>query len=383
MNQTISLRFSIFFQLLVIFTFTYANKFLYVLFAGVLVYALVKRNSLLTQLTNSERIIWPIYVGLTLFMMVLNFFREPIVAFHFLMANITFLAAIFFTRSPLVYYKASKVSLLAFQIFVIVAILFAGFDNFPVDVPLEKVVPGSSANGITSYLIVLQINYCIISFLLFRRIPYLTILLTISIAMTGYGRGSIISSLAILVVSLLINAARKGGAVFFLTIGSIVGIVLTAAIFFYDEIYFFIAANTKLTAGIQDASRIMVIEQYLAKMDGFTFFFGADYSNTTIEQYLNGNPHNSFIRGHHFFGLPYLLFILVFPIYAILRRRYMIEWVYYSLLVIIFMFRIFSEPIVFPTLLDFYVWAIFLLVARKDVAIIDRQKEQHVPSLIA
>lgn len=364
MKEAIGLNLSVLFHILVILAFTFASKLLYVGFGVLLVYSIATKFRLFRETTNIEKTIWISYFAVTAGMMVVNFFMQPIVAFHFIMTNITFLGAIIFSRNAELYYRSSRISLIAFQVFVICAILVIGFDNYPVDLPLEKLVEGASANGITSYLIVLQVNFCIISFMVRRKVPYLTIILTILIALTAYGRGSILSGLAILVVSIFVQAMHRGGKSLLIVSAVFFAVVALGFTLYYDEIYFLIAANTKLTAGLYDEARMRVLSDYMGKIDAATIFTGASYTNTVIEEYLHGNPHNSLVRAHHVFGLPYLLLVVALPFISVFRRRYLVEWVYFTFMFLIFFFRIFSEPIVFPTILDFYVFSLFLILNR-------------------
>ena len=103
-----------------------------------------------------------------------------------------------------------------------------------------------------------------------------------------------------------------------------------------------------------------MLNAYLHKIDYFESFTGVDYSNTIIEVFYNNNPHNSFIRAHSIFGLPYLGLIffipgLIFIFYKKIKYRF-----YVSGVLLILFFRTYAEPIMFPSLLDFYYFSILL-----------------------
>ena len=71
--------------------------------------------------------------------------------------------------------------------------------------PLGELIPGSSTNGLPSYLIVLQIALSISVFLEKNNLPVLSALATLIVAVFGLGRGSMIVALLIVSFSLFVN----------------------------------------------------------------------------------------------------------------------------------------------------------------------------------
>lgn len=359
-----SLKYSILFHALVIFAFASGQPLAYIPLALMFLYSFAINFKVFSTLSKVEFNVMWIYFFVVFSMGIVNFLNSPIVSFHLALSVICILMALIFTRHPTIYYRASKISLYLFQFIALGYVAFKGLKNFPLDVPFEHMIEGASANGITSYMILLQINLTIVRFLLFRKVTIYTSILTLIVALLGYGRGSIISAFLIIIINLYTFFALKSKVKFITAAFVSIFVVCSVVAYYMDEIFIFLEANTKLSAGIVDVSRSKIIREYWGEINGLTIFTGADYTETSIPLEFNGNPHNSFIRAHHIFGLPYLLFILIFPFYAIFKKKGVLEIFYYFSMLMILFFRVFSEPIIFPTIFDFYFLSMFLLIAK-------------------
>jgi hypothetical protein len=225
------------------------------------------------------------------------------------------------------------------------------------DFPLENILPNSSSNGITSYLIVLQANYCLARFLTRRKPTLITPALTLAVCVVGYGRGSLLAAVGILLVNAvaLLEWRRPLRSAALLCAAAVMG--AWAAADHGEELAAFVDANTKIGAGLSDDHREQQIGEYLDKIDAVTLLTGADYKGTSIETAYNNNPHNSYIRAHHIFGLPYLLLMLGFPLLFAPWRLPLGAVLYCGSLIGIVLLRAFTEPILFPTLLDLFYFA--------------------------
>jgi hypothetical protein len=359
-----SLRFSVFLHALVIAAFVTASPYIYIILGGVIGYALIRNTSIFYNLNGEEILVAIIYLATILFGVVVNFFEAPIVAYHLFMITLTLLTAVIFTRNPTIYYYSSKICLITFQIILLLFAVFKGFANFPAEVPFENMIEGASANGVTSYMVLLQLNFLLVRFFLFRKVTFITASITLIVALIGYGRGSIVSAFLILLVCVFVHYSLKNKVKFISYMLASIFFVILVISYYFDEIMLFLNVNTKLGAGIVDIERAQIISEYLGKINWHTFFTGADYTNTSVITEFNGNPHNSFIRAHHIFGFPYLLFVILFPFYSIFKRKGVLEIFFYTSVLLILFFRAFSEPIIFPTLFDFYFFSMFLLIIR-------------------
>lgn len=377
--MTKSLKVTIISQLLLLFTFAYAKPYMYLLLSIVMCYIIVNSISVIKRTINSFSIIILI-LAVTIFpLAVLNTLQNFSTIAYFFILVFTFLLSIIHTENTRIYNTASRIVLISLQCIVLIASFIKGFSNFPHTIPLENMIEGSSANGITSNIILLQINFSISNYLLNKKATLFTPFVTLLIALFGYGRGSIISATLIIVFCTSIHFYMKKGLAFAAYLAGTVICLFIIISTFSNEIVFFIESKTKLSAGLVDQHRSLIIQDYLSKIDFTTLISGADYSNTSIEKYYNSNPHNSFIRAHHLFGIFFLLMILIMPLYLVLRTKLFIDQLFIGGLLLILYFRAFSEPIIFTTLLDFYIISIFVLIYKHS----EIDKDNHHSSTIA
>jgi hypothetical protein len=239
-----------------------------------------------------------------------------------------------------------------------------GLANFP----LQDIIPDSSANGVTSYLVLIQANYCIVSFARYRRTCLPTALATLVICIIGFGRGSILSAAAIVALGAAAQVwsggrARALAVAVLLLLGS-----LYVAVRYGEEIATFVNSSTKIGSGLFDVHRYGMISEYLSKVDAATVWTGASYTGTSIVSEYNGNPHNSFIRAHYIFGLPYLLLVILMPIYLMNRAHPPLVKLYAGMLWMVVLFRSFTEPVLFPTLFDFFYFAVCFTISQRPAA---------------
>lgn len=232
--------------------------------------------------------------------------------------------------------------------------------------PMGEIFPGSSTNGLPSYLIVLQGALSLSVFLGKNRLPIMSSLATLIVALFGLGRGSIIVAFLILVFSVFVNflVGRKGPAFYKRVI--LLCIMLSACLmiveFFYIKVVLReLIVNSKFGAGILDKYRGYMVADYLGKLDFWSFLFGTDYSGTSIASDYGGNPHNSYIRLHSFYGLWGLLLALLSPMFVLAAHKNLTHKLVVFCMLIFVLIRAISEPILFPTLLDFFYFLCFFI----------------------
>jgi hypothetical protein len=232
--------------------------------------------------------------------------------------------------------------------------------------PFGMVIEGSSNNGIPSYLIIIQIALSLANFLVYRRLPLISAITTGAVAFVGNGRGSLVVAALIIISSLIFNfmiisrGSRVKRAIYILSI-IVVFIYLTSDA---EELWDSLFVYTKLSVGLEDENRIEIIDDYMAKIDVYSLFFGADYSGTVIESSLNGNPHIAYIRTHSFYGLPLTLIAMFSPAIVFFSRKKIVEKIVFFSFVSMATLRATSEPVLFPTLLDFFYFLNFFMFFR-------------------
>ncbi len=326
---------------------------LVVLYIGVAFVLVLLRIDTFASASRAERLLMALFVVTMVVTLPISALRHPSALGHFVFILLSLGAAFVMTRDRAQFLAASRVSLLAVQAAVFAYLMVRGFNDFP----LENMIGEQSSNGITSYMIILQANYSAFNFLVRRRASTLTSLLTLTVCIVGYGRGSILASACIVLINLLsylswrsVPAALGRGLAALLAVGAV-------GYFFSADITLFLEANTKLGSGLFDAARERIMIDYLSKIDPVTFITGAEYDGTSIQTEFRDNPHNSYIRAHHIFGLPYLLVLALFPLALMWARQAWSVKLYCAAMLIAVLFRASTEPVLFPTLFDFYFFA--------------------------
>lgn len=234
--------------------------------------------------------------------------------------------------------------------------------------PLGAIFPGSSTNGLPSYLIVVQIAFSIAHFLKNGRLPLLSAIATFAVAVFGLGRGSMIVAALILIFGIMINVMtsenKSDRKVFFTTVCLF---SLPISLYFYANFDDLMASvellieGSKFSSGVLDEHRGRIIDDYLNKIDAWSLIFGAAYDGTSIVLNYGGNPHNSFIRVHSFYGLAGLLFVASSLLLIMASNRHRIHKRVTLVLVVLALIRATSEPIFFPSTLDFFYFLYFFL----------------------
>jgi hypothetical protein len=225
--------------------------------------------------------------------------------------------------------------------------------------PLEGLIEGTSTNGIPSYLIVLFIAYSISALRAVGHLPIFAAFSNLIISVIGLGRGSIIVAAILLIFVLSFEFyLSKIKTLYKFIIFTLITISATAYIMSnwsqLSTLVSDIILGSKFVDGVFDESRGQIISEYFAKIDILHFFLGADFLGTSIVEKFDGNPHNSYIRVHAFYGLWGLVLIFLPLLIIFIKKvnrpfKFAVFFLIFSALV-----RAISEPIFFPSLLDFF-----------------------------
>ena len=280
--------------------------------------------------------------------------------FYFLSTVAAFFAAMAATRKP------PEVLLAAFHWMywaAVAAIAWVLYTYWGYPEPFGMVIEGSSTNGIPAYLIVLQVSLSLATYLVHGRLPVLSTLFTFAVAFFGNGRGSLVVAAIIITATLTLNVIVAGRDKPQWRLAFLLGLVLVAfgMVIWGEELLELVTTYTKLSVGLVDTNRLEIWDHYTRKIDGFTFLFGADYAGTVIEYEYRGNPHIAYIRTHSFFGLPLTLLALVSPAFVLLARKALGAKLVFFVFIGVAALRASSEPVFFPTLLDFFYFSWFLM----------------------
>ncbi|MDO9069186.1 MAG: hypothetical protein Q7W05_12100, partial [Deltaproteobacteria bacterium] len=147
----------------------------------------------LGNMTGNVRMFSVILITLLTVMLPVSAARNETALAHYAVVLVSLGVAYVITRDPAMYLFASRWSLIVVHLTILGYLYFAGLDNFP----LENMLPDSSSNGVTSYLVLLQANYSIVNFVLRRKTGIAGAFITFGICVIGYGRGSILAAVSI------------------------------------------------------------------------------------------------------------------------------------------------------------------------------------------
>ncbi len=321
------------------------------------------RHHILRARLTINRLIVLIILGSMSLGFPFGLFKTAAAFFHYGIGALSILCAFVLSRFPHELSRGVSVSLYFAQ----AATLFFLFTTDAAILPLDHMYEAGSSNGITSVLVVLQATYAGLCFVTRRGLPIVSSLVTVFICIAGFSRGSILLSVVVFFIVLIGYILSIKSPKYRLTI---VGLATLSAVclFYlnYDTFLSFVELETKFAQGFEDLHRDQIHKDYLGKIDAYTFFTGADFSNTSIQNEYNNNPHSSLIRAHHLFGILYLGSVVFCVLLVLLSKRRGVRFLFIGLLIFIVFLRGLSEPLLFPTPMDFL---FFLLLFSKNASL--------------
>ena len=337
------------------------------LFGGVLcaVYAASNRKSF--RVKWSELFV-VLIVALICGFSVLSFNHGLSPIFYLFSTFAIFYAAMHFNSSSIKELSLSLRIVFWLAIFAIGWVLLKYWD-FPE--PFGEIIPGSSTNGIPSYLIILQIALSLAVFLERKRLPITSPIFTLAVAVFGLGRGSIVVACIILTSSIVINFSlnqmtrtTRLAIMLLMALAVLIVLFVFGSYFDYGLINDNLVGQTKFSEGLLDPYRAEIFDEYLSKLDYFSLLFGADYSGTVIATQYDGNPHISYVRTHAYYGFFGLLFVVFSPMLILLSNKKLLYKFVFLSFILFALIRALSEPLLFPTLLDFFYFSYFFMFFR-------------------
>lgn len=179
------------------------------------------------------------------------------------------------------------------------------------------------------------------------------------VCVMAVGRSGIICSLLLLFFYLLykINNVKR-----LLLMIVVIGVLGTFFANNIADIYYEAFAKTRfVTEGMESEERELLVNTYLSNMNVKTFMFGYDYTNNPLFNFYDNNAHNSFIRLHHFMGLGFFFFIIIFFQSGI---RLCLKHVFFASVFFVLLVRGTVDCIFFFERYDFILYT-FCLIANK------------------
>lgn len=197
-------------------------------------------------------------------------------------------------------------------IFLNIYVFFIGSINgFSLDFG-ELIFKDRSRNIVSAVLILFYILYLNLSFFHNKKISiFLTIFLLINCVIL-FGRSGILISSVLFIFVLYKYFNRK---VFL----SALFIFISIAFIFKFVILSYMDTRTNFTSGLE-SPRKDLFNEYLYNISMEEIFFGRNIYDCCSEIVFMGNPHNSFLLGHMYYGIGYIL-ILIFIIILVLLSK--------------------------------------------------------------
>jgi hypothetical protein len=300
------------------------------------------------------------FILIIVFTMTISFpfstYKTAASPFHYGIGVLSIVTAYVISKFPNEACRGVAITLYVFQAATIFFILTTDISILPLDHMFEA----GSSNGITSVLVVLQAVYAGLCFKIYRKAAAISSLVTLYICVAGFSRGSILTGAMICVVVLAGYIHFIKSQKWRLTVYLLLTILAVILLYLYsDALLSFIQLETKFAQGFEDTHRAQIYKDYLGKIDWLTLIAGADFSNTSIQSDYNNNPHSSLIRAHHLFGILYIIAIIYVIFFGVFAARGNGDLLLLASFVSIIIARSLSEPILFPTPMDFF---FFLLI---------------------
>ncbi len=310
---------------------------------------------------NKKLLLTMCFIGLVLSLGLLKVDHGLSGIFYYFSELLVFFLSWYATREPQQFYKGVKLVLYSFLIYVFTCLWIYQAEHEP----LSYIISGSSQNGVPSYLIVLLVTFLFCRLIIKGDLPLIPAFLTVVVSFYGEGRGSMIISLLILAICLLHThgrlfreGIRKGKFYFILFFFVLIGLI-----FSFDQIADYVVSHTKLSVGIHDSHRLNIVHSYVNSLDLTSIFIGKGYAGTIVETEYAGNPHIAYIRLHSFFGIIPVLLVTFSPFLLVLNS-FSRKNLYLFAIISCVLLRALSEPILFPTFLDYFYFSCYFLFFR-------------------
>lgn len=204
--------------------------------------------------------------------------------------------------------------------------------------------------------VVLIMNIAVIYTVKFQQEENITVfpaVLALFISILAIGRAGILITLTILLLVLWLrwkdqNLSKKVLYAFLFLLPFILSIILKWG--FIVDTFNQIEVFEKFTkSGVDSPARDIIKRTYLSNMDWRTLLTGYDYRENFWFQHYGLNPHNSFIKLHHYSGVA---FFIIMPILIVGLIRLIKKNILLAGLLFVVLLRSWTDSILFLSLFD-------------------------------
>jgi len=287
--------------------------------------------SLISGGDNGFRSVYYLAIGFTAFMVGHVFYRYPTFSLRF-----------------------SFYLLIIFDLFILGSVsLNAG----PPIIILNEIFPGSSRNIVGAMAVFLQMFYSASYYYINGKLPQILILVTSIIVFLAFGRASILALVLLLFIHHIFIIRKRPLVSALILIASVTLVGLSIDIANVEEK---VVEHSNFQKGV-DSPRLDIISEYVSTTTLLTFFSGHPVEDSHTAVLLNGNPHNSFIRAHSYYGFVSIIFILILFCYFSFKVN-SANLIFIGF-ICIYLFRAIFEPIAFFDIFDFLFFYLLFLVS--------------------
>lgn len=302
----------------------------------------------------------PFILLMVMFVYSLSTFSTKII-YHTANSIFYFIAAYWlFKQDKIFLQKMSFVTLVIFYIYFLGAGLYYGFTPWNIN----HYFVGGSKNYVSAMAIFLQIFYSISYYRSKRKLPMVTVVITLVICVITAGRSGIgLSAMIVLFSSyfMLFHGNRTIKISIFIT-ALLVFIMVFVNLDTINEI---LILNTNLNQGME-SSRFLANQSYFDNLSIGNLILGIDFSTLSVYQEIDMevNPHNTYILAHSRFGLAYLFFILFFILSSLYIFIFYKNTLVYIIFLIIYSVRIYFDVLITNEMILYFIFLSLLEVSK-------------------
>ena len=247
----------------------------------------------------------------------------------------------------------------------VISIFFVAFISSGQD--LNKVFPHTSRNYISVLMITNTALINLVEIRQFRKITIWPSILTLIFSLFATGRAGIICSTLLFIGTIFcrfdkLSSNRKILYFFIILIPSGILIIL-----FLDSIKIVFERMDFFTRfekfGVIDDTRKLLLQSYIDNIDFKSLLLGYNYDTNPLFVKYVLNPHNSYIRLHHYVGIlffPIILYLL-YTLFKLFSQNKL-----YFIILIALLIRGWTDSIFFLSEYDFFI-VLFILIIYKSV----------------
>lgn len=258
------------------------------------------------------------------------------------------------------YTKGIKLSFYAIVAYMVLHFLLTG--------SLIDVFSQMSANYVSVVLIMNAAVLAIVQYRQGERVHILPGVFTLILSILALGRSGIGCSLIFLTAILYLNwstlAKFKKYLILFSFIVPFMGYIFIqgdSLLYSLENISFFKKFSER---GLDSPARDILMREYLSYLerDEFLIYIGYNYSDNPWFKHYGLNPHNSYIRLHHYFGIFFFLIVagLLFSLLKLLFTNR-----FYAFILLAILVRAYTDTVIFLSLYDFLMIALVFLAFKK------------------